>query len=357
MEAHATVEMDHTHFDDLKSQLMGNKDEGKSKAALHSPKEEKPKSEPSSKKATFYKGDQSFVIDEDAEIEFPADKKNIRLTLRELKDRAAGDIAVKNRMHALAEEKKRVAASFKEFATLAKTDPLAALEYISNKAKEADGEFEYQKYIEKLAEQAESLGRMDDKDRKAWELEKKLSKAEKDLSVNERKTNAVLRKQEILSEYPQIGDQQFADMVEAVLSTDELLEGVENEKDVLDVVEELIQETLTQRDLISVIDEVNPAFSRDNELIFALSDQIRQNPDLTEQDVREIVSEILPSEKKKQPVRDTEREKASKTLSQKQREGLSVEHLKAQGATDFDLLKAQILEKQDELKKTPIYKR
>ena len=69
---------------------------------------------------------------------------------------------------------------------LSKNDPLAALEYISNKAKEADNEFEYNKYLEKLAEQAEKLGKMDERARKAHELEKKLKKAEQDLSQKER---------------------------------------------------------------------------------------------------------------------------------------------------------------------------
>ena len=52
------------------------------------------------------------------------------------------------------------------------------MEFISNKAKESDSEFEYSHYIEKLAEQAEKLGQMDEKERKAFELEKKLAKAE-----------------------------------------------------------------------------------------------------------------------------------------------------------------------------------
>ena len=49
-------------------------------------------------------------------MEIMADKRPTKLTLRELKERAAGDIAVKNRMHSLAEEKKRVQSTFKEFA-------------------------------------------------------------------------------------------------------------------------------------------------------------------------------------------------------------------------------------------------
>src|SRR5262249_47778925 len=154
-------------------------------------------------------------------------------------------------------EKKRVQTTFKQFADLAKKDPLAALEFISGKAKEADSEFEYNNYVQKLAEQAEKLGQMDEKDRKAWELEKKLSKAEEDLSRKQRTEAVVLRKQQMLSEYPEIGDSEFGQIVDAVLSNDELLDGVEDESDVMDKAEELIQEILTQRDLITVIGEIN----------------------------------------------------------------------------------------------------
>ena len=97
----------------------------------------------------FKKGDQSFELDDDYEIEIMADKRPTKMTLRELKDRAAGDIAVKNRMHSLAEEKKRVQSTFKRFAEMAKNDPLGALEFISSKAKEADSGFRIQQLSSK----------------------------------------------------------------------------------------------------------------------------------------------------------------------------------------------------------------
>ncbi len=161
----ATIEMDQTGFADLKDQLItkktGESDPNKELTA-------KRETAPPNKKFIFKKGDQSYELDDDFELEIMADKRLTKMTLRELNDRAAGDVAVKNRMHSLAEEKKKVQATFREFTDLAKTDPLGALEFISNKAKETDSEFEYNKYIEKLADHAEKLGRMDEKDRKAW---------------------------------------------------------------------------------------------------------------------------------------------------------------------------------------------
>jgi hypothetical protein len=356
----STVEMDRTGFASLQEQLLNNK------GAKADPNQDiRDKAEPSekassqSKKYTFKKGDQSLELDDDYEMEFIADKRPTKLTLRELKDRAAGDIAVKNRMHALAEEKKRVQSTFKQFAELARTDPLGALEFISSKANESDSEFEYSKYIEKLAEQAEKLGQMDEKERKSFELEKKLAKAEQDLSQKERAEAVVLRKQELLNTYTEIGDQQFASMVDAVLSSEELLDGLENEHDVMDKVEELIQETLTQRDIMTVIREINPAHIQDNALIFSLSDQLKQNPDLDEDDVRDIVQQLIGH---KEVIRSpsnaqTARQRDFQTLSNKARQGTPVSSLRTQNAEPYDLLKQQLLERKQEISKTPLYKR
>lgn len=358
----STVEMDHTNFDALQDQLLTSKTQKiepsqdireKSKESIKNPNEEKS----SSKKYVFKKGDQSFEVDDDFEIEFMADKRPTRMTLKELKDRAAGDVAVKNRMHTLAEEKKRIQSTFKEFSDLAKKDPLGALEFISSKAKEADSEFEYSKYIEKLAEQAEKLGQMDEKERKAWELEKKLSKAEENLSRKERTEAVVLRKQELLNTYPEIGDSQFGQMVDAVLQNEELLDGLNDEKDVMNRVEELIQETLTQKDIMSVIKEINPSHLNDNSLIFSLSDQLKQNPDLDEEDVRDIVRQLIaPKERVQKPVL-SERDRDARTLSSKARQSSSVKDMKGHNTTPYDLLTQQLLERKQELSKTPLYKR
>ena len=359
----STVEMDRTGFSSLQDQLLNNK---ANKAETSEDIREKTSAKESnkepvvqSKKYVFRKGEQSFELDDDYEIEFVADKRPTKLTLRELKDRAAGDIAIKNRMHALAEEKKRVQTTFKQFADLSKTDPLAALEFISKKANESDSEFEYSKYIEKLAEQAEKLGQMDEKERKAWDLEKKLAKAESDLSRKERVEAVVLRKQEMLADYPEIGDSQFGLMVDAVLENEDLVEGLETEKDVMDKVEELIVETLTQRDIMTVIKEINPAYLNDNGLIFSLSDQLKQNPDLDEEDVRDIITQIIgpaPKAASRAPVQSN-RQRDIQTLSSKARQSNNVSNIRAQNATPYELLTQQLMERKKELATTPLYKR
>ena len=306
--------------------------------------EEEVKKEPKSdvKKFVFTKGDKTYELDEDAEFEMMADKKPIKLTLKQLKERAAGDIAVKNRMHSLAEEKKRVQATFQEFANIAKNDPLGALEYISEKAKETDSEFEYQKYLNKLGEQAEKLGAMDESERKAWELEKKLNKANKDLSQKDRETNVVRKKQEILERFPEVGDQKFDTMIEAVMSNETLMAECKNEADVLHQTEKLIEETFIQADIADLIAEFDPARASDNELIFALRDQYVQNPEYDEDDMRDLVKQVIGPAKK---------ERAARNLSSKQRASTSVEEQNIKGLSDMEILSKRLVERKNKEKK------
>lgn len=350
----STVELSHDGYDDLKNSLKESKslrDVNKEPDIREAKKQEqRAPSQPSSKKYYARKGDQQFEIDDDFEFEVMADKKPVKMKFRELRERAAGDVAIKNRMHSLAEEKKRVQSTLREFTRLANEDPLGALEFISERAKESDSEFEYQKYLEKLADQAEKLGKMDDKERKSLELEKKLKKAETELSTKERQARIVERKESLLSDYP-IDDSQLSDMVEAVLNSDELLAGAENESDVMDRVEELIQETLTQRDIMTVIGETNPKYLNDDNLIFTLSDQIRQNPDLDEADIRDIIRDIIGEDDSRQ---ESERLRDAKTLSRKQRQSAPVDRMIEQNMSPYQLLERQLLERKQELNKTPI---
>ena len=350
-----TIELDNTSLDSLKNQILSKKShegehlEGdiRDAKAEESRENEKPAN---NKKFVFKRGDQTLELDDDYELEMMADKKPVKISLRELRERAAGDIAVKNRMHSLAEEKKKVQSTFKQFAELSKSDPLGALEFISEKAKEADSDFEYQKYIEKLADQAEKIGAMDEKERKNFELEKKLEKAEQNLSQKEREAAIVQRKQQLLETYTGIGDSQFGQMVDAVLENTDLMEGLKNEDEVMDRVEDLIQETLTQRDIMSVIEDINSDYLSDTNLIFSLSDQIRQNPDLDEEDVRDIIGQIISP---KERVQRSQREEDIKVLSQKTRESSP----KRTAQTPYEILTQQLKERKKEISKTPLYMR
>ncbi len=333
------IEADKDNFQELKNQLEKNKSPLKEGLEKTSPEEDKnpiqEKKESLNKKSIFKKGDSVFEVDEDAEIEMAADKKTVKMSLKDLKERAAGDVAVKNRMHSLAEEKKKVQSTFKKFAEISKEDPIGALEYLEKMASGSETVFEYRSYLEKLGEQAEKLAKMTEPERKAQDLEKKLKRANEDLSLKERESAVVQKKQEILSRYGEIGDQQFSRMVDAVLESEELMKECKDESDVMDMTEKLIQETLLQADISGLISDVDPSMSKNNDLIFAVRDQVIQNPDLDEEDVREILREILKPSKKE----------AQRVLSDKQRSSSSVKHMREQEASDFDLLKAQLEER------------
>lgn len=341
----ATVEADENGFDDLRDQLLQNRNANHDSDPEQNQEEDVEEHQEDvkpSKRFSFRKGDEVFEIDEDAEFEMMADKQPMKITLKEMRDRAAGDVAVKNRMHSLAEEKKKVQATFKEFTEIARDDPLGALEYIAGKANETDSEFEYNKYLAKLAEQAEKLGDMSPEERKAWELEKKLNKANKDLSLKDRESAVVQKKQEILSRFPEVGDQKFGEMVEAVMNNEDLMAECEDENDVIEMTERVIEESLLQADIADLIEEFDAGYARDNEFIFAIRDQVVQNPDLDEDDVRDIIREVLGPAKK---------QKVARTLSAKQRTSSPIEHQQMEGATDFDLLKMQLEERRNEQRK------
>jgi hypothetical protein len=362
-----TVEMNPEGFESLKDQILNSRahKDAQTKDIRDLPEEKEP-AQVKTNKYLFKRGHQSLELEEDYELEFMADKKPTKLTLKELKERAAGDIAVKNRMHSLAEEKKRVQATFKEFAELSKKDALGALEFISRKAQETDSEFEYEKFLEMLADQAEQLGQMDEKDRKALELQKKLDKAEQDLSQKARERAVVLRKEEILADYPEIGDRQFGEMVHSVLENDALMEGLETEEDVMDKVQELIEETLLQKDIVAVIKDISPSHMNDTDLIFYLSDQIKQNPDWDEEDVRDILRETFGTAKakpttsyqndyKRQPQND--RKEEIRTLSNKARQSSTSSGLQDPSASSYEALEAQLKEYKKNNSKTPLYAR
>ncbi len=340
LETNTSANVEASGYNQLIQQIENKRNQNQPEGSVLT--DEAPKA-PVSKKFVFRKGDQAFEVDEDAEFEFMADKKPVKLTVKELKERAAGDIAVKNRMHALAEEKKKVQATLKQFAVLSKEDPLGALEYIANKVNESDSEFAYDTYLARLGEQAEKLGNMTPEEKKTWELQKKLTKAEQDLSQKDRESNVALRKQEILERYPEIGDQQFGQMVDAVWSNPALAEGIEDENDLLEKPEELIAETLTQKAIVTAFYEINPQFKPDNELIFSISDQLRLNPDLDEQDLMDIVKDVIG-----QPVAPAPTPKvreAQVKLSRKQLSQTTPANLKTQGASDLEILTSQLLEK------------
>lgn len=337
----AVVDNDVTGFQDLASQLANKREAKIPEAKLESndiPTKEDRQVEANNnlKRYVFTKGDQKFEVDEDAELEFMADKQQVKLKLSDLKDRAAGDVAIKNRMHSLAEEKKKVQSTLKEFSKIAEKDPLKALEYISRQVKDAGTDFEYDKYLAALATQAEKLARMDEKERRAHLAEKKLEEVEGDLS-QKRLEDLVRQKAQDSMDTLGITESQFNQAAQLVLGNSVLMEGIESEDDFFSTVEDMVSKANTQRAVQAAINRVDPAEGTNTDFIIELSEVVEELlPDGNESDIRDIVAELL---KPKTKV------KAEQRLSDKQRTSMPVEHLRTQGAGDYDLLVEQLKEK------------
>lgn len=343
MTATTTVQADVAGFEDLATQLMNKKDNKTSVPEAKLPREEIPtreeKAETEARRSSFRKGEQVFDIDDDAEIEFMADKQSVKMKLAELKDRAAGDVAIKNRLHSLAEEKKKVQGTLKEFGKIAEKDPLKALEYISKQVKDAGTEFEYERYLAALADQAEKLGRMDEKERRAHQAEKRLKEVEGDLSQKEIESLVRQQAQESRDALG-ITESQFNQAAQMVLGNETLMETIEDEKEFFSTVEEMVVKARSQKRVEAAISRVDPSESTNTDLIIELADIIEDLlPDGTEADLQEIVAEVL---------KPKSRGRAEARLSEKQRSSMPVEHLRTQGASEYQLLVEQLKEKRFE---------
>lgn len=309
----------------LTSQILDSK-----KAPAPEQKKVEAQPAPVEKRPVFAKGEQNWDIPDDAEIEVRADHGTQKLTLRELKDRAAGDIAVKNRMQSLADEKRKVQGTWKEFTAIAKKDPLRALEYISERAKEADSEFEYNSYLGSLADQAEKLSKMTDAERRAYKAEQKLEKAQQDLSTHELEQKLVERKTAIMGDF-NLKDSQFDDYLDTVVNTPALMQGLKTEEDVLNRVQDLALETANQIEIQKILQKVDPSQAKNEKLILSMADVMRKVPDMTQEEIKQVLEEWTAPNRKTQQVQ---------RLSDRQRQSMP----STEGMTPFDILAAQIEE-------------
>ena len=336
----ATVQADVSGFEDLAGQLLSKRDSKIPEAKLQKediPTKEDPVQE--AKRTSFRKGEQVFDVDDDAEIEFMADKQSVKMKLAELKDRAAGDVAIKNRLHSLAEEKKRVQGTLKEFGKIAEKDPLKALEYISKQVKEAGTDFEYEKYLSALATQAEKLARMDEKERRAHQAEKRLEEVEGDLSQKELE-GLVRQSAQDSREKLGISESQFNQAAQMVLDNEVLMEAIETDEDFFGTVEEMVTKANQQKRVETVISRIAPAEATNTDLIIEMAEIVEELlPDGTDADLQEILAEILKPKLKN---------KVEARLSEKQRNSMPLEHMRTQGASDYQLLVEQLKEKRPE---------
>lgn len=282
----------------------------------------------------FKKGEQVWEIDDDAEIELVADKKTTKLTARQMRDAASGDVAIRSRMRELAEAKKSVDAIFKDFSRLSKEDPLKALERMIEKAQEADPDLTYDSFLQALADQAAKLSEMDEKDRKNWDLERKLQEKQKILEEKDKISKLEEKAQSLMAETG-INSDQFQAYADALLQDPVLAKQITSEEDLIDRVGELVEEIGAQHAAEAALRKVHPSLPPQDPLIFELASVLKQNPDFTPKDVEDIASYVLEGQRK---------EKA-KIYSDKARMGASDRYEREKGLSDVEILKRKLLER------------
>lgn len=296
------------------------------------------------RQSRFTKADQNWDLDDDAEIEIKADKGSTRLTLKELKERAAGDIAVKRRMHQLAEEKKKVQSTLSDFARLGKEDPLAALEYMVSRAQEADEDFDFNSFLSALGEQAEKLDGMTAAERENYRLKKQLKEVESEKESSDRLLHAGALAEEVMKNYGLSGDQ-LNEFVEQVVNEPELMEGVETEEDIFERVEMLAIETQNQKAAYEALTEFVPDARHDDPIVFAMADVLRNNPELAvdfdPDDMKEIVQGLLKQEK---------RGRTQERASYKMRQAYSTDEISGKGMSDLEILSQKLRQEKEKEK-------
>jgi hypothetical protein len=332
-------------FESLKEKLISERDNKLSNEVESEPSEENASptqeiaEERALRKFLFQKGEQQWELDEDAEIEITADKGIHRLTLKELKDRAAGGIAVKQRMHQLAEEKKKLSGTFEKFAEMSKSNPIRALEYLASKAHDHDEDFEFQDFVNALAEQAESLTSMTPEQRENAKLKEQLEEAEEVMTKSDLLQMASDYGDRIMYEYG-LDEDELGEMIEAVTEMPELLEGIESQEEIFQRVEQFAQETRNQERIYSALLNVNPRAEIDDPIIQVISKVFHDNEDLvqdfTDEDIQDLIANEMPVRRKVSPTQERR--------SYKARQSQSIDHISERGLSDYQILMRKLNE-------------
>ena len=257
----------------------------------------------------FQKGEKAWDVDDDAEFEFVADKRSVKMTLKEMRDAAAGGIAVRNRLRQVAEERKALSEPFKDFSRAARDNPLGALQKMFGAIQQIDPDADFNEFITDLAKQAQSVARMEPNARKAYQLEQKLKDQEERLSESEQLNKIAELKQELMQETG-LPEAKIFQLGQHILSHPVLSKTVSTEEDLMHRIGELAEEVELQKASHDALRKYNSTIKPQDPLVFELSTLLRKNPDFDEQDLDDIASEVLGAVNKA---------KASQKLSKRQR--------------------------------------
>jgi len=257
----------------------------------------------------FSKGEKNWDVDDDAEFEFVADKRPIKMTLKEMRDAAAGGVAVRNRLRQVAEERKALSEPFKDFSRVAKDDPLGALQKMFGAIQKIDPEADFNEFISDLARQAQTVAHMEPNARKAYQLEKDLKDRDERLSESEQLNRIAELKQELMADTG-LPEHKVYEFGQHILNHPVLSKTVETEEDLMERIGDLAEEIEMQKASFEALRKYKPDLPPRDPLVFELSNLLKANPDFDEKDLEEIAAEVLGS---------VQKAKASQKLSKRQR--------------------------------------
>ena len=286
----------------------------------------------------FTLGDDVVDVDENAVIEIKADGKPIKMTLKELRDAAAGGVAVRNRMRILAEERKKLYAPYKNFTNLSESDPLSALKKVFSAIKQIDPKADINKFLVGLGKQAQNMSKMSPSERKAYELERELDDTRENLTESQRIAKIQEMKQELIGEMG-LTEEQVYSYGQQLLSNPTLAEGIKTEEDLFDRIGDLADEVQRQQAVVTALHKYDPKLKKNDPLVFELSSILEKNPDFDESDLDEIAQQILTGVKKSN---------ASRVLSKRQRSNVVKGYKPGKDYSKMsakEALKAKILDK------------
>lgn len=259
----------------------------------------------------FQKAESNFEVDEDATLDFTADGQPMTMTLREMRDAAAGGVAVRNRMRKLAEEKKALQDPYKDFSKNYKSDPFNSLKKVFNAIQKVDPAVNFNEFIADLGMQAQNMAQMQPSERKALLAQNELKEVKGQLTEAQRLQKMAVLKEELIEETG-LSEEKIFSFGQEILNNKVLSKTVRTEEDLMSRIGDLAEEVENQQASHKALSRYKPNISPRDPLVFEFSTLLKNNSDFDEQDLNEIARDVMGSVSKAH---------ASQRLSKKQRFG------------------------------------
>jgi len=240
----------------------------------------------------FQKGEEAFDIDPEAMIEFKADGKPVKMSMKELRDAAAGGVAIRNRMRQLSEQKKTMLEPFVNAGKKAMENPMGALKQMFSIVQKVNPDLDFKQFLQGLGKQAQSLSKMAPSERESYELKQELQEQKEQTSkvLNEVKIQKLSME---LMEDTGLSEEKIFQFGEEILRNPVLKSTIKDEKDLFTRIGDLAEEVELQQASFDALKKYNSKMTPRDPLVFELSKILRQNPDFDERDLLDIAKNVV----------------------------------------------------------------